>query len=388
MPADFHKLSQHGQTLLSWFGLERSETGSDATEPDQPPPAKEQGAHPQARQLEELVQFITAQRLEVSAASLAVAFNYLNGTDSRLVRAVERRLNAGEPLTPAWLEEQLGDNGRAEDIAVLNQLIQRLENSIDELATTSRDAQSATSEYQIALKEHVSDLEHVSKAGDVITELASIAKVMVRRTRDLEREMIRSEAQTRALRRRLNEARRVSEIDHLTGLPNRRSFDSTYEEIYLQAYGESEPLCVAFCDIDHFKSINDQHGHDAGDRVLKLVAASFAAISNDNCHVARHGGEEFVMLMRGLRLEEAFRKLDSLRAQLSQRRLVNRSTNEPFGQISFSAGIADVFTCGDPRLALRAADSALLRAKRMGRNRIEIAEPEDCLPRFAEKTAA
>lgn len=380
MAAHDLNLARLSRGLLDMLGLKGAEERGEAPAPEAAAAAPERRIHAQARQLDEVVQFIIANQLEVSAASLAVAFHYLNGSDSRLVRSVERRLQAGEPFTRDWLEELLGDTGRGEDIAVLGQLIQRLENSIDELATTSRDAHSATSKYHSALKEHVSDLEHVSKAGDVITELATIAKVMVRRTRDLERQMLRSEAQTRALRRRLNEARRISEVDHLTGLPNRRSFDATYEEVFQQARAEAEPLCVAFCDIDHFKAINDLHGHDAGDRVLKLVAASFAAISNDNCHVARHGGEEFVMLMRGLRLEQAREKLDALRCQLSQRRLVNRTTEEPFGQISFSAGIADVFACGDPRIALRAADAALFRAKRSGRNRVEVAREEDCLP--------
>jgi len=380
MAAHDLNLARLSRGLLDMLGLKGPADATDAPAPQVVAPPPDRRTHAQARQLDEVLQFITAHQLEVSGASLAVAFNYLNGTDSRLVRSVERRLQAGEPFTREWLEELLGYTGRGEDIALLGQLIQRLENSIDELATTSRDAHSATSKYHTALKEHVSDLEHVSKAGDVITELATIAKVMVRRTRDLERQMVRSEAQTRALRRRLNEARRISEVDHLTGLPNRRSFDATYEEVFLQARAEAEPLCVAFCDIDHFKAINDLHGHDAGDRVLKLVAASFAAISNDNCHVARHGGEEFVMLMRGLVLEEARGKLDKLRLKLSQRQLVNRTTDEPFGQISFSVGIADVFACGDPRIALRAADAALFRAKRNGRNRVEVARPEDCLP--------
>ncbi|NCU12683.1 MAG: GGDEF domain-containing protein, partial [Sphingomonadaceae bacterium] len=142
----------------------------------------------------------------------------------------------------------------------------------------------------------------------------------------------------------------------------------------------TEPLCVAFCDIDRFKAINDTHGHDAGDRVLKLVAESFARLSGDHCHVARHGGEEFVMLLRGESLQTVTEKLDLLRQQLSERRLVNRATDEPFGQVTFSAGVADVFACGDPRTALRAADSALYRAKQSGRNRVEAATAEDCLP--------
>lgn len=388
MAARDQNLPRSSRGWLGWLGLGLSgEAREEANGAAQQAPAPERRSHAQARQLDEVAQFIVAHQLEVSAASLSVAYNYLNATDSRLVRAVERRIHSREPLTREWLEDLAGDSSRGEDIATLNQLVERLETSIDELATTSRDAHSATSRYHSALKEHVSELEHANKTGGVIAELAAIARVMVRRTRDLERQMLRSEAQTRALRRRLSEARRASEVDHLTGLPNRRSFDATYREQFQQARAEAEPLCVAFCDIDNFKAINDVHGHDAGDRVLKLVADSFASFSHDRCHVARHGGEEFVMLMRGMALDDAFAGLDGLRRQLAERRLVNRLTEEPFGQVSFSAGIADVFACGDPSIALRAADAALFRAKRKGRNCVEIAQAEDCLPPLASSAA-
>jgi len=132
-----------------------------------------------------------------------------------------------------------------------------------------------------------------------------------------------------------------------------------YEEEYRQAFAAAEPLCVAFCDIDNFKRINDHHGHDAGDRVLKLVAES---------------------LLRDVTPGDAFERLDKLRASLAERRLVNRATDVPFGQITFSAGIADVFAFPDRRAALKAADAALYRAKQGGRNRIEMAEPGDLAP--------
>jgi diguanylate cyclase len=334
----------------------------------------------QLRQAEEVANFLVLHRLEVSAASLAVAWNYLTGADSQVVRAIDRQIQNRQPITADWLEETLGDSRNGDDIAMLAQLMERLEGSIDEFGKTSREAHGATSEYHSALEQHVNELEQVTKAGEVISELATIAKVMLRRTRDIEKQMLRSEAQTRALRRRLDEARRSAEEDHLTGLPNRRSFEATYAEEYRLAREAAETLCIAFCDIDHFKAINDTHGHDAGDRVLKLVAQSFVQVSNDHCHVARHGGEEFVMLIRGATLEDAFGKLDSLREQLAERRLINRATDTSFGQVSFSAGIADVFACGDPRTALRAADAALYRAKQTGRNKVELATPEDCEP--------
>lgn len=209
---------------------------------------------------------------------------------------------------------------------------------------------------------------------------------MLRRTRDIEKQMLRSEAQTRALKRRLDEVRRSAEEDHLTGLPNRRAFEAVFEEEFRIARASTEVLCVAFCDIDHFKRINDEHGHDAGDRVLKVVAECLARESDDRCHVARHGGEEFVALFRGGTIEQTRERLDALREQLAARRLVNRANDMPFGQVTFSAGIADVFACGDPRSALRAADAALYRAKQGGRNRIELATEADRAPNQASVT--
>ena len=135
-----------------------------------------------------------------------------------------------------------------------------------------------------------------------------------------------------------------------------------------------EPLCVAFCDIDHFKLVNDTHGHEAGDRILCVVAKTLSQISGEKCHIARHGGEEFVMLFRGSSTEEAHQLLDDARAELAARKLVNRRTEQPFGQVTFSGGIADVFAYPDARLALAAADEALYRAKEAGRNRITLAK--------------
>lgn len=79
------------------------------------------------------------------------------------------------------------------------------------------------------------------------------------------------------------------------------------------------------------------------------------------------------MLFRGLAPSEAAKRLDEAREQLAERRLINRKTDEPFGQITFSGGVADVFGYGEVREALKAADEALYRAKQAGRNRIELA---------------
>ncbi|WP_374281129.1 diguanylate cyclase [Novosphingobium sp.] len=363
--------------LLGWLGLGPRPHEAEATAPAPPAPLRERRQSLRERQLDEINAFLAAHHLEVTAQTLSIAHSYLTSADPHLVRLIDRQVQARKPVTLEWLDEVFLRSGSEDELKTLAELMQRLEASIDEFGKTSQDARTATSEYHSALEEHVGELEQVTAAGAVISELASIAKVMLKRTRDIEKQMLRSEAQTRALKRRLEEARRSAEEDHLTGLPNRRAFETRFEQEYREAFAAAEPLCIAFCDIDHFKQINDGHGHDAGDRVLKLVADSLARISNARCHVARHGGEEFVLLFRDTPVAEAYAKLDQLRETLAARRLVNRATDQPFGQITFSCGVADAFAFPDRRSALKAADTALYRAKQSGRNRIELATMED-----------
>ena len=119
--------------------------------------------------------------------------------------------------------------------------------------------------------------------------------------------------------------------------------------------------------------VSQPDGSSGRDRVIQSVGEVLLRISNDKCHVARHGGEEFVLLFRGLTVAQAHDILDKARASLAQRNFINRATDQPIGQVTFSGGIADVFAFPDTREALRAADQALYRAKNEGRNRICLA---------------
>jgi diguanylate cyclase len=206
-----------------------------------------------------------------------------------------------------------------------------------------------------------------------VSELLGVVKGMIERTSDLEREMIRSEEQSDSLKRNLESARREAEEDFLTGLPNRRAFEKTYENEYRDASRTREALVIGVCDIDHFKRINDTHGHETGDRVLKAVARNLSGITGEKCYIARHGGEEFVVLFRGTTLSQARDLLDGARAEMSERRLVSRSTKTNIGHVTFSAGMAEVFSYPDRRAAFKAADSALYQAKGNGRNQIVVA---------------
>ena len=328
--------------------------------------------------LEEVGNFILRQHLPVTPVTLCTALDCVMGSNEPLVRAIAERRHRGEPITHEWLAEarELAAN---EEFKGLTELTHKIERSVSEFGRTTRDARNATTDYRMVLRGHVDELTEVNNTGAAISELAAVARAMLERTHQIEHQMARSERETKALQRSLDEARRNADLDHLTGLPNRRAFEGLFEAEIAAARRENEQLCVAFCDIDRFKAINDAHGHDAGDRVLRLVARTLAEISDDKCHVARHGGEEFVVLFRGKTTAEAFDILDKTRETLAQRRLVNRANDTPFGRVTFSAGLADVLAGTNPRAALKAADEALYAAKQSGRNRIVTAISGDAL---------
>ncbi len=376
MTAHDPHLAREQRGILRWLGFGSNPPG-DAPETGEP---QDEAASLDPRErrrrqlLSDLGSFLITHRLEVNPYTLAIAHDVITGADQRLARQIEARVAAREPVSLEWLEEVGRRADGSEGSSMLDALMTKLETSLTGFAETTLAAKSATSEYNSALEAHVGELEQVSKAGVVISELATIAKVMLERTREIEKDMSRSAMQTRALQSSLDEARRKAEQDHLTGLPNRRAFENALERELVAARAAGEALCVAFVDIDHFKKINDTHGHDAGDRVLKAVAQTLAKISGDKCHVARHGGEEFVALIRGKALEEAWKLLDGTRDAMAERRLVNRANDMPFGRITFSGGIADIFAYADHRKALKAADEALYVAKAQGRNCIVFAD--------------
>jgi len=161
--------------------------------------------------------------------------------------------------------------------------------------------------------------------------------------------------------------------DPLTGLFNRRYMEETLERELRRAERNQRPLSVVMLDLDRFKGFNDTFGHDAGDVVL----AEFGRLVRNSVRgadvVCRYGGEEFVLILPDATAEDSLRRVEQLRLATAQ--LYVKHREQSIGAPSFSGGIA-VFPANGDKVEdlLRAADTALYRAKTMGRSRILIAE--------------
>jgi len=327
------------------------------------------------RLINDIRTFLIDHDLEVSPFTLRAAHEACSGLNPAFSRKIERQREFGEPITVEWLEhtaseDPCSENRSIEDLAIA------LEHGIEELSRATKSMRQATSDYGDELERRVDGLADASHTEEVIAQLADFAKAMLARSRQMEDELRENERETASLRKNLDRARRDAAVDYLTGLPNRRAFEEVLHAEYEQARAAGEPLSVAFCDIDRFKAINDSHGHEAGDRIIKEVGDTLVQQCGRNCYVARHGGEEFVLLFRGIDPASAWETLNNAREELASRRMINRRTDKPFGIVTFSGGIVDVARYADPREALAAADQALYCAKENGRNQINPVHPQ------------
>jgi diguanylate cyclase len=147
----------------------------------------------------------------------------------------------------------------------------------------------------------------------------------------------------------------MARTDDLTGLPNRRAWDEELPREVLRSRRETLPLCVAMIDLDHFKEYNDEHGHQAGDRLLKQAAAAWGVELRGTDFLARYGGEEFALALPACPPDEAIAVVERLRAATPQ------------GETA-SAGIACWNGAESAAALVGRADAALYEAKRQGRN--------------------
>ncbi len=324
--------------------------------------------------LDRIADLLLDNHLEVSASNLAAAHMAFSGANPDLAHKIAQRRTDAKPISQTWLDRAAAADC-PDEASALEALRSQLQSGLDQFAAATRSASSAQGEYHQALTHQVDALGTSELAPEVaLANLATIASAMLERTAEVAAAMKRSEEEAGQLRHSLAKARHDAEVDHLTGLMNRRAFESVMAREYAEAKAAGEPLCVAFADIDFFKRVNDTHGHETGDRVLKAVAQLLAKIADDRCHVARHGGEEFVMLLRGATPDIAAARLNMARIEVGARNLVNRHTQEAIGAVTFSAGVADVFACTGLSAALAAADRALYRAKSEGRNQVVVAQ--------------
>jgi diguanylate cyclase len=226
----------------------------------------------------------------------------------------------------------------------------------DDISQLKDNVQGHLSEIRKRVEEHQlaeTEREEISKQGyaHIISELA------------------RTQKETLMLKEQLQESQQKMLRDPLTGLPNRLAYEERIALEVNRSRRNKVPFCLAMWDIDHFKKVNDTYGHDAGDRVLKLLSKIILTRVRKVDMFARIGGEEFVLLMPDTAIEDALNLNNQLRTSLQDSGFHYKGSPCP---ITSSVGIADFEENDTPETILHKADKALYQSKREGRNRCTV----------------
>lgn len=279
-------------------------------------------------------------------------------------------------LVGFWLGRR---NRGGEDMVDRRQFLDFLK----ELSQWTSEFSGDVSKYQSQLSsisEQVQERDGPAPKEELVSMVSKIMQVNQKLQERLDLAEERLESQTGELANYLQEAR----TDSLTKLQNRRSFDRAMEELFAGWHGKSQVFSLGLIDIDHFKKINDGHGHQAGDFVLQQVANQICNDFPSAVCVARYGGEEFAVLMAS-EARVCASGLDKLRSNTEQ---LDFSFNGVSIPVTLSAGASEVMGADQVADLIARADEALYAAKLDGRNRVYLHDGTICrlITQVAEQT--
>ncbi len=295
-----------------------------------------------------------------------VMYAYQAGNPPDLAQAINR-LVARDKLTALALDELYDQYFSLQlEEAELREASRRVKQTVADVADCIDAASGSAERYGTVLagfSEQEGLADHLST---VLRETRTMAEI----NRQLEERLQASSREIDLLRDHLEKLEREANMDSLTGIANRKSFDSALRDALMQARRDGSPLSVLMIDIDHFKNFNDTHGHQFGDQVLKLVARYMIECIKGQDTAARYGGEEFGVVLPRTRLADAARVADQIRRHVGAKKVVNRRTGDYLGQITLSVGVAEYRPDEGTAELVHRADEALYEAKHQGRNRV------------------
>ena len=249
----------------------------------------------------------------------------------------------------------------------VKQIVLDLADTIQEITTTTGNF-----DHKMELS-----IEEIQGAGDIEYILAlkegiinEIKKVRVS-SQSIKKELMEYRMTTQSLSSKLEQTEAKALVDSLTNVLNRNAYNMKISQMIRELPKLNEPFCLLVVDIDHFKKFNDQYGHKAGDRVLRSVSASIQDCMRASDLVFRYGGEEFVILLSKIHLENATKLAEKIRKGVEKDYYIDKERKM---KVTVSLGVACADESDTELSLFERADKALYMAKRKGRNQVEVGE--------------
>jgi diguanylate cyclase len=260
----------------------------------------------------------------------------------------------------------------ARDMEVLERLQQKLRQVLEEAAQTAAVALEDSGQFEATLRDTRSRLTgavSLETVHAIIAELARETNRMQSATEAVHQRLESRAREVEVLTRQLEQAKTEALLDPLTGLKNRRGFELAVSELGGSAFRDA---ALVLADIDHFKEINDKHGHLLGDKILRAIGQTLQSNIKGRDIAARPGGDEFAILLQQTPLAGARALAEQIRTAVAAGRIRRADSKEQPGSVTLSIGVAVGGDEDTLESMLARADAALYAAKRAGRNRVAV----------------
>jgi diguanylate cyclase len=305
--------------------------------------------------------------------TFAVWYEFSAGINPALNRAIEAALRTEPRLGDETVQRLHHDFVAEADHTTVRQISDKLQRVMSGMAETA----SRTGEQAGAFSEQIDGFaaalqaSHGPALAPLVVEVTAGAAEMKLSAQALEQQVRTSHEEIVRLRSDLSRAREEALLDALTQVYNRKGFDQVLQSMWAREPGPGKAHCLILLDIDHFKAVNDQHGHVMGDRVIQALGEVLRhCVSGPAYSIARYGGEEFAILLPDSTLEDSLRLAETVRACTKAMKLRDRRTQNVVLTITLSAGVAAARPGDDSSSLIARADRALYRAKEAGRDRV------------------
>ena len=303
-----------------------------------------------------------------------VWYAYQTGQHLGLNRVIDGLLAESETLTPGQIVEICREFYGADEAGdAIRDTSDRLQAALgDILATVSETGDEAR---------HFGNLmgDHRGRLGEKITQnemteladaAAGEAARMAEKSLEIAAHLDVACADIAGLMRRLEIVRSEALKDPLTGIANRKSFDTALALLMADTGETGEPLSVLIADIDYLKRINETWGREFGDEVIRLVARTVVESVRGRDVAARYDGRSFAVILPDTSVEHATRVAENIRAAMASRSVSNQATGKDLGSVTLSIGVAGYRPGETPGALLQRADSGLYEARQKGRDRV------------------
>jgi diguanylate cyclase len=320
---------------------------------------------------------IEKEKLTPSPDIYELWYVYYSGQSPEVAKALDILVQNKQKITDERCKELhhrfLSDARNAE---MVQKAGTQINTTIKSVTGAVKDVKSATSAYSGKLggvSEKMSKTSDPKEMKEILESVIGETAVMLEHNHKLEEQLDRSTVVMEELQRDLENVRKEALTDGLTGLSNRKAFDQELRRVAEESKAEELTFALLMLDIDHFKSFNDNFGHQIGDQVLRLVARTLTDGVKGRDIAARYGGEEFAIILPDTPLNAGVTVGNALRKAVETKDVVNRNTGEKLGRITMSVGVAEYLSGEDLTELIERADAALYTAKHNGRNQVAAA---------------